>query len=348
MNILLLGGPYFLGRHLIDAALAGGHEVTMFNRGRTNTELYPEVERLVGDRNGDLEALHGRAWDAVVDTTGFAPRTVRAACELLAGSVGTYVFVSTTGVYSETARVGCDETSRLRQLADETDDLETEDDVKHYGALKVLCEQEVEAAFPGSAVLLRPGPIVGPHDPTDRFTYWVRRAAAGGPAIVPGPPDRLVQHIDARDLMRIAVETAERGPYGPFNIGSAPYTFEHFLDACTAVAGAEVEWVWADEDWLLEQGVQAPWELPVWLPGAINQGRLACDPSKALAAGFALRPLEETVRDTLEWDAARPRPLHRGQVGNRYHVIPVEPEREAELVRNWRVTHVIDTSISPS
>jgi 2'-hydroxyisoflavone reductase len=336
MDILLLGGPYFLGRHLIDAAHAAGHSVTMFNRGRTNTDLYPEVERLVGNRNGDLESLRGRSWDAVVDTTGFAPRMVRATAQLLAGSVGTYVFVSTTGVYSETARVGCDETSPLRQLRDETDDLDTEDDVTYYGALKVLCEQEVEAAFPGAAVALRPGPIVGPWDPSERFTYWVRRAAAGGEAIVPGPPERLVQHIDVRDLMRFALELAERGASGAFNVVTPPYSFERFLDACAAVADSDVEWVWADEDWLLAQGVIAPWELPVWLPGAINQGRLACDGSKAVAEGLVLRSLEETIRDTLAWDSARPRPLYRGPVGNRYNVIPLEPDRERELLDLWR------------
>jgi 2'-hydroxyisoflavone reductase len=344
MDILLLGGPYFLGRHLLDAAHERGDTVTMFNRGRTNTDLYPEVERLIGDRDGDLESLRGRSWDAVVDTTGFAPRMVRATAELLAGSVRSYVFVSTTGVYSETARVGCDETSRLRVLADETDDLTTEDDVKHYGALKVLCEQEVERAFPGAAVLLRPGPIVGPHDPSDRFTYWVRRAAEGGEAIVPGPPERLVQHVDARDLMRIALELAERRASGPFNVITAPYTFEHYLEACAEVTCGDVEWVWADEDWLLAKGVLAPWELPVWLPGEINQGRLACSGEKAAAEGLVLRSIEQTIRDTLEWDAARPRPLYRGPAGNRYQIIPLEPEREQELLAQWRA----ETSSSPN
>jgi 2'-hydroxyisoflavone reductase len=344
MKILLLGGPYFLGRHLIDAALAGGHDLTMFNRGRTNVGLYPEVRRLVGDRDGDLEALRGTSWDAVVDTTGFAPRVVKATCDLLAGSVGTYVFVSTTGVYSETDRIGCDETAPLRVLADETDDLGTEDDLKHYGALKVLCEREVAAAFPGSGVLLRPGPIVGPHDPTDRFTYWLRRAAEGGTALVPGPPERLAQHIDVRDLMQFGLELAERQAAGAFNVVTPPYSFADYLDACARVAGTDVDWVWADEEWLLGEGVIAPWELPVWLPGRINQGRLACDPTQALAAGLQLRSLEETARDTLAWDASRPRPLHRGAVGNRYQVIPLEPAREAELLARWQAA----ASISPS
>jgi 2'-hydroxyisoflavone reductase len=218
----------------------------------------------------------GRSWDAVVDTSGFVPRVVRQSCELLSGSVRTYVFVSTTGVYAETARIGCDETSPLRRLADETDDLETEDHVRFYGALKVLCEREVAAAFPGAAALLRPGPVVGPHDPSDRFTYWVRRAAAAGDAIAPGPPDRLVQHIDARDLMLFVVECVERGASGAYNAVAQPYTFAHFLEACSRVAGGDVGWVWADEEWLLANGVRGGSELPVWLPGPVNRGRLAC------------------------------------------------------------------------
>ena len=336
MRLLLLGGPFFLGRHVLDDALARGHEVTMFNRGRTNADLYPEVERLIGDRDGNLEALHGREWDAVVDTSGYVPRIVRATCEVLAGNVGTYVFVSTTGVYSETARIGCDESSRLRVLADETDDLGTEDDIRHYGALKVLCEQEVEQTFPGAAVQLRPGPIVGPYDPSDRFTYWVRRAAEGGAAIVPGPPTRLVQHVDARDLMAFGLDLAERGETGVFNLVLQPYPFAEYLDVCARVAGSDVEWVWADEDWLLAHGVRAPWELPVWLPGEINQGRLACDGSKAVSRGARLRSFEETVRDTLAWDAARPRPLERGVTSGRYEVAPLEPEREVALLAAWR------------
>jgi 2'-hydroxyisoflavone reductase len=336
MDVLLLGGPSFLGRYLMDAALARGDRVTMFNRGRTNPDLYPEVERLIGDRDGDLTALAGRSWDVVVDTSGFAPRVVGATCELLAGSVGAYVFVSTTGVYSETARVGCDESSPLRRLADETDDLETEDHIAFYGALKVLCEQTVESFFPDASILLRPGPIVGPLDPSERFTYWVRRAAEGGEAIVPGPPDRLVQHIDVRDLATFALEAAGRGEHGAFNLVTHAYTFECYLDVCARVACTDVKWIWADEDWLLAQGVRAPWELPVWLPGAVNRGRLACDPSKALAHGLRLRSFDETVRDTLEWDAARPRPLYRGPVGDRYQIIPLEPEREAALIAALR------------
>ena len=333
--MLLLGGPQFVGRHVIEAALAAGHRVTTLNRGTTNADLFPETERLIGDRNGDLSILGERDWDAVIDSSGYVPRTVRTAAQKLRGRTGAYVFVSTTGVYSETDRVGCDEDAPLRRLADETDDLRTEDDVRHYGALKVLCEQEVTRAFAdtGTAVILRPGPIVGPHDLTDRFTYWPRRAAAGGRALVPGPPERLVQHIDVRDLARFAVELAQRPVGGALNVVTAPYRFDDFLKACDRATDGGAEWVWADEDWLLAQGVIAPWELPVWLPGHINRGRLACHGAKLVAHGMTPRPLADTVADTLVWDASRPRPLYRGPVGGRYQVIPLEAEREAMLVR---------------
>lgn len=336
MDILLLGGPSFVGRHVINAALAAGHNVTTFNRGTTNPDLYPEVRRLVGDRDGGLGALGEGRWDAVIDSSGYVPRIVRDSVRALEGRVGAYVFVSTTGVYAESGRDGCDETAATRRLADETDDLDTEDDVKHYGALKVVCEEAVQHGFGDRAVLLRPGPIVGPHDPTDRFTYWPRRAAAGGEAIVPGPPDRLAQHIDARDLAAFAVRMAEDPVAGAFNLSVPAYTFADFLSACRQVAGVAVDWIWADEYWLVAQGVIAPWELPMWLPGQVNRGRLACDPSRALAHGLRPRVLTETVADTLAWDTGRPRPLHRGPVGDRYQVIPMEPDRESELIRRLR------------
>jgi 2'-hydroxyisoflavone reductase len=333
MKILLLGGPQFVGRHIIEHAQAEGHEVTMLNRGTTNPELFGDVERLVADRNGDLAVLSGRSWDAVIDSSGYVPRTVRAAATALRDRVGAYVFVSTTGVYAETGRVGCAEDSPLRRLADETDDLQTEDDVTFYGALKVLCEREVSAAFGERGVLLRPGPIVGPHDPTDRFTSWPHRAAAGGRAIVPGPPERLVQHIDVRDLARVAVSMACDPVGGPLNVVTDPYRFDAFLEACAAATSGEVTWVWAPSDWLIAEGVIAPWELPVWLPGDDNRGRLSCDGSRLRELGFTTRPLRETAADTLAWDAGRPRPLHRGPVGDRYRVIPLEPEREARLLQ---------------
>jgi 2'-hydroxyisoflavone reductase len=333
MDILLLGGPQFVGRHIIELAQMEGHRVTMLNRGTTNPELFGDVERLVADRNGDLSVLAGRSWDAVIDSSGYVPRTVRAAATALRGRVGAYVFVSTTGVYAETGRIGCAEDAPLRRLADETDDLQTEDDITFYGALKVLCEQEVSAAFGERGVLLRPGPIVGPHDPTDRFTYGPRRGAAGGRAIVPGPPERLVQHIDVRDLARVAISMAGDPVGGPLNVVAEPYRFDSFLNACAAVTSGEVTWMWAPSDWLLAEGVIAPWELPVWLPGDDNRGRLACDGSRLHELGFTTRPLRETAADTLAWDASRPRPLHRGPVGDRYRVIPLEPEREAQLLR---------------
>jgi len=180
MKILILGGTVFLGRHLVDAALARGHEVTLFNRGQHNPELYPDVEKLRGDRDGDLMALEGRRWDAVIDPSGYVPRIVRASAALLAPNVGHYSFISSVSVYGDTRTPGMDESTPVATMEDPTNESVQE----YYGALKALCEQSVEAAMPGRALSIRAGLIVGPHDPSDRFTYWPRRVAQGGDGAV--------------------------------------------------------------------------------------------------------------------------------------------------------------------
>ena len=231
----------------------------MFNRGTTNAGLFGEVERLVGDRNGDLSALTGRSWDAVIDTSGYLPRTVRSATRALRGAAGAYVLRLHHRVYAETDRVGCDERSGLRQLAEETDDLGTEDDVRYYGALKVLCEQAVTAAFGDAGVILRPGPIVGPHDPTDRFTYWPRRAACRG-----GGPSSRAPRTAWCSTSTCATSRAARCGWrsppvgGPLNVVVSPYRFSDFLTACDQVAGAATEWIWAEETWPPRAGGDRP------------------------------------------------------------------------------------------
>ena len=185
MNLLILGGTVFLGRHLVEAALARGHAVTLFNRGQHNPDLFPEVERLRGDRDGDLQALEGRRWDAVVDTCGYVPRVVRASAEMLAPNVDHYTFISSISVYADTSKPGIDEQAPVGTLDDPTTEEVTGES---YGPLKALCEQAAEAAMPGRVLNIRPGLIVGPHDPTDRFTYWVRRVAEGGEVLAPGNP----------------------------------------------------------------------------------------------------------------------------------------------------------------
>jgi 2'-hydroxyisoflavone reductase len=312
MRLLVLGGTKFLGRHAIEAALAAGHEVTLFTRGQTNPELHPEAEHLRGDRDGDLEALEGRSWDAVVDTSGFVPRVVRQSAELLWDSVRRYVFVSSISVYDDFS-APVDESSRVAQLEDPS----SEEVLEHYGALKAACEHVVEKAYGDRSARVRAGLIVGPHDATDRFTYWPRRIAAGGDVLCPGDPDAPVQFVDVRDLGAWLVKLALEGPGGVFNAtGPAePLSFVELLDRMSTTIGSDANLVWTDEQRILAADVQ-PWtELPLWLPGSKHAGMARADISRALAAGLTFRPLEETVADTLAWDRTVPgdRPTLRAE-----------------------------------
>jgi 2'-hydroxyisoflavone reductase len=318
MKLLVLGGTKFLGRHAVDAALAGGHEVTIFTRGQTNPGLFPEVEHLVGDRDGNLESLAGRSWDGVVDTSGYVPRVVRQSAELLHGAVERYVFVSSISVYDDFSEP-VDESSPVAQLEDPA----TEEIMEAYGALKAACENVVEEVFGDRSARVRAGLIVGPYDPTDRFTYWPRRIALGGDVLGPGSPDARVQFVDARDLARWLVTLALRGPGGTFNAtGPAePLTFATLLDRARDAIGSDANVVWVDDQRVLDAEVQ-PWtELPLWLPGDEYAGMARADISRALAAGLTFRPVEETVVDTLAWD--------RGVPGDR----PTLPhDREQEIL----------------
>lgn len=318
MRLLLLGGPKFVGRALIEAALERGHEVTTFNRGQTNAGAFPEVEELHGDRGGDLAPLHGRSWDAVLDTSAYVPQVVRSAASLLADSVERYAFVSSISVYADYSKP-IPEDAPLEQLADGHPDDELLPDYANYGALKVLCEQAVEEHFAGRALIVRPGLIVGPNDPTDRFTYWARRPARGGTILAPAPADTPVQVIDVRDLAGWMVDVVQRSETGAFNAVSPPglHTIGSMLEACGA---RDIAWV--DEGWLLAEGVE-PWgDLPVWIPSTDADMRYfqRADVSRALAAGLTFRPLADTVRDAPEWT---------GKAG-------LTAEREAELLTSWR------------
>lgn len=325
MNILILGGTIFLGRHLVEAALARGHTLTLFNRGQHGAELFPGVERLRGDRaTGDLAALAGRSFDAAIDTSAYVPRAVREAATLLAPNLGHYTFISSISVYASYERVGIDEQHPVGTLADPTVEEVTGET---YGPLKALCEQAAEAAMPGRALTIRPGLIVGPHDPTDRYTYWPVRVARGGPFIAPERPGYLVQYIDVRDLADWTIRMVEAGSTGVYNATgpAAPQPIGELLDACAAAAGVAAEPVWASAAFLAEQGVQ-PWMgLPLWLPeGPEHAGFSTVSIAKAAAAGLRFRPAVETAADTLAWAAARPAD-HQWRAG-------LAPEREAELL----------------
>jgi nucleoside-diphosphate-sugar epimerase len=319
MKLLLLGGPKFLGRAIADAALAGDHELTFFNRGRTNPELYPEVEKLHGDRDGNLEALGGRRWYAVVDTSGYLPHVVRASAEALTSS-GLYCFVSSISVYADFSRP-IDEDSELAPLGDQPAE-EMAPDYSNYGALKALCEQEVSAVFGERALVVRPGLIVGPHDPTGRFTYWPHRATRGGEILAPGPPERMSQFIDVRDLGEWIVALCERGAAGTFNATHPGVSLGELLGTSVAVARNDATVTWVTDEFLVEQKVGEWMELPLWLTGHEHAYMDRADVSRALGEGLDFRPLDETVRGALE-DAATT------------DAAGLAPEREAALLAAW-------------
>jgi 2'-hydroxyisoflavone reductase len=327
MKLLVLGGTVFLGRHLVDAALAHGDEVTLFNRGEHNPELFPEVEKLRGNRDGDLSALRGRVWDTVVDTCGYVPRIVRDSATLLADTVGHYMFVSSLSVYSDTGKIGLTEEDPVGTLEDPTVEEVTGES---YGPLKALCEQAAEAAMPGRVLNVRAGLIVGPHDASDRFTYWPLRVAAGGEVLAPEGPGVPAQFIDVRDIADWILRCAGANVTGVYNVTGPTVTLGDVLITSRAASGSDAQFTWASEKFLLDNGVQ-PWsELPLWIPGDDAQGFHRVDISKATRAGLTFRPLAETVRDTLSWDVTRP--------SDRVWKAGLSPEREAQLLRLWHAS----------
>ena len=291
MQILVLGGTQFLGRHVVDAALARGHDITLFNRGQTRPDLFPDVEKLHGDRDGDLAALEGRSFDAVVDTSGYVPRIVEETIDAL-GEVGHYTFVSSISVYGDLTTPPTTETP-VAVLAEPTEEWR-----EAYGELKALCEDVVRERHP-NAFIPRPGLIVGPWDPTGRFTYWPVRLAAGGRVLAPAPPDADAQVIDARDLAAWIVAAAETGLGGTYNAVGPVLRRDELIDACRSESEAEL--IWVDGDFLVEHEVGEWMELPLWLHSPEYAGMLSVDAAPALAAGLTTRPVAETARDTLEW-----------------------------------------------
>jgi 2'-hydroxyisoflavone reductase len=310
----------------VEAALARGHEVTLFNRGQTNPDLFPEVETLRGDRDGDLSPLRGRSWDAVVDPSARIPRWVRATAEQLTDVVEHYTFISSGSVYADTSRAGVDENGPVHTVADET--VEEITDAETYGALKVLCERAAEERMPGRVLSVRAGLIVGQYDPTGRFTYWVHRLARGGDVLAPEPRLQPVQFIHGRDLAEWIVTMAERRQAGVFNATGPeqPLTMEQLVEECIAATGSDARLVWVDESFLVENGVEAWSDLPLWLAPEANPGEaafLAVNVSKAVRAGLRFRPLAETLLETLE--GAEPTP----DAG-------LSPDREEELLEAWK------------
>lgn len=334
LNILILGGTRFIGVHMTELALARGHRVSFFNRGRTRTDLFPKLERINGDRNGQLDNLKNRQFDAVIDNSGYVPRHVKLSSELLLANVPRYVFVSSISVYPDFS-VPRDETSPVGKMADETVEKVDNDT---YGPLKALCEKAAIDVYGDKATILRPGLIVGPDDNTDRFTYWPARAARGGEMAAPGAPGDGIQVIDVRDLAAFTLRTIENQLGGTFNMVSPPKTFtigqlisESVKSASALVKPrpkSSVSWIPAD---FLEQQKIAPWsDMPVWTPAADTEAAFALTSvRKALGAGMMVRPLATTVRDTLAWHLKRPE-AERSKLR-----AGIDADREQALLKAW-------------
>lgn len=313
MDLLILGGTGFIGTHQVAYALARGHNVTLFNRGRRQAQGVMGVECLLGDRDaGDYRALHGRRFDACIDNATLTPRWVRDVAQVLKGNIGHYSFISTTSVYASDEAIGADETA-ARQPYTGADAMahtfaDVRADMSLYGPLKALCEDEALRQFAAAAVVIRPGLIVGPGDESDRFTYWPVRIARGGRVLTPPMTDPL-QFVDVRDLAEWSIRVAEAGTTGVFNAKGPDYvlTVGAMLETIRRVTGADIEFCEATKAFLDEQGIAAWSDLPVWISGeGETAGAHRRNVSRAINAGLSYRPLAETVADTLSWWQLQP------------------------------------------
>jgi 2'-hydroxyisoflavone reductase len=305
VHLLVIGGTSFIGRHTVEQALAAGHDVTVFHRGSKDDDPFPEAEHLHGDRDGGLEPLAGRDWDALLDTCGYLPRVVRASSDLLAERISYALYVSSCSVY-DPARAPSPPLGEDAPLATMDDPSVEEITETTYGPLKVLCEEAFRSAFGARAAIVRPTYVAGPFDPTDRFTYWVRRIGEGGTVLAPGPRDAPFQAIDVRDLGAFQLHLLETATPGTFNgVGPAkPLTFEGFLDACANGTGSPSRMEWVDPEHLLGEGLIYGEDLPLWDPPE-DYPVIRADPSRATTAGLRLRPMTETVEATAAWDRER-------------------------------------------
>jgi len=297
MNLLVLGGTRFLGRHVVDAALAADHTVTILNRGQHAPGQIPGVRQLIGDRNGDMRALHGEYFDAVIDCSAYTPDQIDRTLAALGPLTPHYVLISSISAYASFAPGRAyDESASLAQGHE------------GYGALKARSEEALTTALPGRAACVRPGLIVGPYDPTGRFTYWPIRIAQGGRILAPGRPERPIQFIDARDLAQWSLHLATQGIAGPFNAIGETLSMASFLRRCRSTIGSNAEFAWVHDAALLGAQI-TPWtELPLWIPEEDKDfgGMLLADNRRALAAGLVLRPIHETIADTLHWANSAP------------------------------------------
>lgn len=338
LQILILGGTGFTGPFQVEYALQRGHKVTVFNRGRTHPGILPkETEQLIGDRNGQLDALKGRRWDVCIDIPTTLPVWVRDAAQILKGNVDRYIFVSTISVYANVSKPGADESTPLAKYEGADAMKETSETLRKsnyglYGPLKALSEAEAEKWFPGKALIVRPGLIVGPGDESDRFTYWPVRVERGGEVLAPGTPSDPVQFIDARDLAEWIIRMAEQSSVGIFNaVGPKEKRgMGWMLDGIKSASKSNAQFTWADADFLAAQKVQAWSDMPVWVPPRGDEaGFSMISTKKALAKGLTFRSLADTTQATLEWFHKQPperqAKLHAG----------ITAEREKEVLAAW-------------
>jgi 2'-hydroxyisoflavone reductase len=326
MRLLIIGGTAFVGRHIVLAALAAGHEVTLFHRGKTGSDLFPQATHLTGDRNGDLSALAAGRWDATIDVCAYFPRQVRSLAAALGGRGGRLVHISSVSAYKLPVPWGYDESAPLADCADPEAETVT---MQNYGGLKAACEQAALGLHGPDTTIIRPTYVVGPHDYSCRFTWWVDRIARGGTVLAPGHPDDPIQVIDARDMAGWIVAMLERSATGTFHAVSPapPFGFGQLLDTiATQVAPAGTRLTWVDSDFLVAEGITGA-ALPLWSEGDPDEANAnAASPAAAFAAGLRPRPLRETVADvSAEASAAV---AARPGVG-------IPPEDEAAVLERW-------------
>ncbi len=352
LNILILGGTGFTGPEQVEYAIARGHRVTLFNRGKTRPGFFKGkvAEELIGDLNGDTSALAGKKFDVVIDNPTTLPFWVKNAAKYLAGNTKHYIFVSTTSVYADESQIGIDESSPTVPMPPDLDpyqpdqrnerQLAASSNPAHYGAFKARAEKEVEAQYPGIATIIRPCLIVGPLDRTDRFTYWVARVDKGGEVLAPDSPNDPCQFIDSRDLAEFTIRMAEAREFGTYNaIGpDKPLTIGEMLYGVKAVTTAGAQFTWVPWDFLKAQGIR-PWsQMTVWQPpvGA-TAGYQRRDASKAIAKGLTFRPVAVTAKDTLDWHRTRPQAeqdaVLQGKAQN-----GLSMTKEAEVLAAWKAT----------
>jgi 2'-hydroxyisoflavone reductase len=325
MKVLIIGGTRFLGKHLTDSLLKNKHEVTLFHRGRTPlSDDISSCEVIIGDREQNLNGLENRRWDVVIDTCGYLPIHVRKMAETLKMNVNSYVFISSISVYEDQSKRHTTEEHKVSELED--NDI-TEFKIELYGALKAQCEKEVQSVFKEKALIIRPGLIVGPHDYTDRFTYWPDRSARGGEILIPDLKDPTVRFIDARDLADWIVRMIENKENGVYQAAGGTYNFNEFISKCLNPQN-HASIVPVSESFLIEEGVGEWDELPLWISSEEDRGLDYADDSKAINKGLVHRPVEETIQDTASWSINRGLQPEHWKAG-------LHPDREKELLKKW-------------